>query len=210
MSIASTERQLGRRRFKQAETVSLSKNSRRHWVNVFLAPSFYAIGSCDTLYNLKHQEHTLDGRKWLTVSVELSVCIRERPVFGGPSSKALVDYQRDPLSLKKIYLPPSFRTRALRPRPCPSNYRPPKLLCDDPGAPTGILFGAKLWKHRPARERDAVASHRPGQACSRGPLYSIYSTAAINLSQCLRGRGLRRPFFWCDRDHDLKDLDAFV
>lgn len=135
-------------------------------------------------------------------------------------SKLFLDYQRDPLSLKKYYssIVSSHTEVAERIPEVLANYKTDrKQLCD---ALTRIYArfgaGAKTLENIDLlRDKETVAVVTGQQTgLFTGPLYSIYKAlSAIKMSECLAGRGIKSvPVFWmATEDHDLEEVsNAFV
>ena len=135
-------------------------------------------------------------------------------------SKLFIEYQQDPLSLKKYYpsVVASHTEAAARVPEVLSNYTTDRTrLCDTLALMNGGFgAGTRTLEHIDLlREADAVAVVT-GQQTSlfTGPLYSIYKAlSAIKMSECLRGRGIKAvPVFWmATEDHDVEEVsNAFV
>jgi bacillithiol synthase len=130
-------------------------------------------------------------------------------------SKLFIDYQQNPLALKKFY--PSVReSHTALSQHVPqilANYKTDrKRLCDaleeinknfDAGRET--LENIKLL-----RETDCVTIVTGQQAgLFSGAIYTIYKAlSAVKLAECLRGRGIKAvPVFWiAEEDHDFDEV----
>lgn len=135
-------------------------------------------------------------------------------------SKIFVEYQKDPLGLRKYY-PTAVVSHTEISRHIPAvleNYKTDRsALCDALeemnaacGAGEKTLENIKLL-----RESDCVAVVSGQQAgLFTGPLYTIYKAlSAVKLTECLRGRGIKAvPVFWiATEDHDFAEVsNAFV
>ena len=130
-------------------------------------------------------------------------------------SKLFIEYQNDPLTLKKYY-PLAVENHAQIAQRIPevlANYKADRqLLCDvleeanrANGAGEETLKNLKLL-----READCVAVVSGQQAgLFTGPLYTIYKAlSAVKMAQCLRGRGYKAvPVFWiATEDHDFEEV----
>ena len=135
-------------------------------------------------------------------------------------SKLFIDYQQNPLSLKKYY--PSIVSAHTEvaeriPEVLASYTTDRNVLCE---ALTQInkQFGADtktLENIIILREDDAVAVVTGQQTgLFTGPLYSIYKAlTVVKMTECLRGRGINAvPVFWmATEDHDVEEVsNAFV
>ncbi len=130
-------------------------------------------------------------------------------------SKLFVEYQNDPLSLKRYY--PSVVTShteiANRIPEVLENYKADRnALCDALLEINQNLNGSeKTFSHIALlRQPDTVAVVTGQQAgLFSGPLYTIYKAlSAIKAAECLRGRGFNAvPVFWvATEDHDFEEV----
>lgn len=142
--------------------------------------------------------------------------IESLPFSSIPSqSKLFLEYQKDPVSLKRYYpsavaSPSQIADRA---EEVLSNYKVDRnLLCDalerintHYEAPAETLANIGLL-----RESDAVAVLTGQQTgLFTGPLYSIYKAlSAIRMAERLRDEGVKAvPVFWmATEDHDFKEI----
>lgn len=130
-------------------------------------------------------------------------------------SKLFVQYQNDPLSLRKYY-PETVESHTQISAYIPKvleNYKVDRNeLCDALedinrrcDATEKTLENIKLL-----REEDCVAVVSGQQAgLFSGPLYTIYKAlSAVKLTECLRGRGFKAvPVFWiATEDHDFEEV----
>lgn len=130
-------------------------------------------------------------------------------------SKLFVEYQRDPLALKRFY-PSAVESHtqiAARIPEVLANHRADRnVLCDaleemnrKTGASDKTLENIELL-----RRNDTVAVVTGQQAgLFTGPLYTIYKAlSAVRLTECLRGRGFSAvPVFWiATEDHDFEEV----
>jgi len=130
-------------------------------------------------------------------------------------SKLFIEYQNNPLALKKYY-PSTVASHAQISRRIPEvlqNYKTDRsALCDileeankANGASEETLKNLNLL-----REDDCVAVVTGQQAgLFTGPLYTIYKAlSAVKLTECLRGRGYKAvPVFWiATEDHDFEEV----
>lgn len=130
-------------------------------------------------------------------------------------SGIFIEYQQNPLSLKKYY-PEAAESHTQISQRIPgvlSRYKTDRnLLCDaleeinkNFNAGEKTLENIKLL-----RETDAVAVVSGQQAgLFSGPLYTIYKAlSAVKLTECLRGRGFKTvPVFWiAEEDHDFDEI----
>lgn len=130
-------------------------------------------------------------------------------------SKLFVEYQKNPLALKKYY-PQAVESHTQISRQIPEvlkNYKADRgALCDileeanrANGASEETLKNLNLL-----REDDCVAVVTGQQAgLFTGPLYTIYKAlSAVRLTECLRGRGYKAvPVFWiATEDHDFEEV----
>ncbi len=130
-------------------------------------------------------------------------------------SKLFIEYQNNPLSLKKYYpsAAESHTQIAARIPEVLANHKADRnLLCDaleamnkKCGASEKTLENIKLL-----RESDTVAVVTGQQAgLFSGPLYTIYKAlSAVKMTECLRGRGFKAvPVFWvATEDHDFEEV----
>jgi bacillithiol biosynthesis cysteine-adding enzyme BshC len=130
-------------------------------------------------------------------------------------SKLFLQYQKNPLDLKKYY-PSAVASHV------DVTNRIPEVLSaydSDRGALCDILtnqnrkFGAgtKTFENIELLRRDDTVAILTGQQAGlfTGPLYTIYKAiSAIKLAQCLRERGLNAvPVFWAaTEDHDFDEI----
>ena len=132
-------------------------------------------------------------------------------------SKLFIEYQNNPLSLKKYY-PLAVESHTQISQRIPevlANYKTDRnLLCDvleeankANGASEETLKNLKLL-----RDTDCVAVVSGQQAgLFTGPLYTIYKAlSAVKLTECLRGRGFKAvPVFWiATEDHDFEEVSV--
>lgn len=130
-------------------------------------------------------------------------------------SKLFLDYQRNPLELKKYY-PLAVESHTQISQRIPevlANYKADRqTLCDvleeankNNGATEETLENIKLL-----RDEDCVAVVSGQQAgLFTGPLYTIYKAlSAVKMTECLRGRGFKVvPIFWiATEDHDFEEV----
>ncbi|HXG85868.1 MAG TPA: bacillithiol biosynthesis cysteine-adding enzyme BshC [Pyrinomonadaceae bacterium] len=130
-------------------------------------------------------------------------------------SKLFIEYQTNPLSLKKYY-PSVIASHAGISQRIPEvleNYKVDRdALCDileeanrANGAGEETLRNLRLL-----RDKDCVAVVSGQQAgLFTGPLYTIYKAlSAVRLTECLRGRGFKAvPVFWiATEDHDFEEV----
>lgn len=130
-------------------------------------------------------------------------------------TKLFVEYQRDPLALKRFYPSAvgSHTQIAARIPEVLANHRADRsVLCDaleemnrKSGASDKTLENIELL-----RQSDTVAVVTGQQAgLFTGPLYTIYKAlSAVRLTECLRGRGYNAvPVFWiATEDHDFAEV----
>jgi len=130
-------------------------------------------------------------------------------------SKLFIQYQNDPLSLKKYYpniVESHTQISARIPEVLANHKADRNLLCDALlemntacGAGEKTLENIKLL-----RQNDAVAVVTGQQAgLFSGPLYTIYKAmSAVKMTECLRGRGFNAvPVFWiATEDHDFEEV----
>lgn len=130
-------------------------------------------------------------------------------------SKLFIEYQANPLALKKYY-PSTVASHTQISQRIPevlSNYKVDRdALCDileesnrANGAGAETLNNLQLL-----RDKDCVAVVSGQQAgLFTGPLYTIYKAlSAVKLTECLRGRGFKAvPVFWiATEDHDFEEV----
>ncbi len=130
-------------------------------------------------------------------------------------SKLFIEYQNNPLSLKKYY-PLAVESHTQISQRIPeilSNYKADRhLLCDvleemnkSCNASEKTLANIKLL-----RDEDCVAVVSGQQAgLFTGPLYTIYKAlSAVKMTECLTARGFKAvPVFWiATEDHDFKEV----
>ena len=130
-------------------------------------------------------------------------------------SKLFIDYQTNPLALKKYY-PLAVESHAQISQRIPevlANYKADRqMLCDvleemnrSCRASEKTLENIKLL-----RDEDCVAVVTGQQAgLFTGPLYTIYKAlSAVKMTECLIGRGYKAvPVFWiATEDHDFEEV----
>lgn len=130
-------------------------------------------------------------------------------------SKLFLDYQNNPLELKKYY-PLAVESHTQISKRIPEvlkNYEADRqMLCDvleeankNNGATEKTLENIQML-----REDDCVAVVSGQQAgLFTGPLYTIYKAlSAVKMTECLRGRGFKVvPIFWiATEDHDFEEV----
>ena len=130
-------------------------------------------------------------------------------------SKLFIDYQNNPLELRKYY-PLAVESHTQISQRIPeilANYKADRqMLCDvleeankHNGAGEKTLENIKLL-----RDEDCVAVVSGQQAgLFTGPLYTIYKAlSAVKMTECLRGRGFKAvPVFWiATEDHDFEEV----
>jgi bacillithiol synthase len=130
-------------------------------------------------------------------------------------SRLFVQYQTDPLSLKKYYpnAVDSHTSVAARIPEVLKNHKADRnLLCDaltEMNNACGAA-GKTLENIEMLRDPDCVAVVSGQQAgLFSGPLYTIYKAlSAIKMTECLRGRGFKAvPVFWiATEDHDFAEV----
>ncbi|MDQ6787079.1 MAG: bacillithiol biosynthesis cysteine-adding enzyme BshC [Acidobacteriota bacterium] len=130
-------------------------------------------------------------------------------------SKLFVEYQTNPLALKKYY-PSSVASHTQISQRIPevlANYKTDRnALCDvleEANRANGA--GVETFKNLELlRETDCVAVVSGQQAgLFTGPLYTIYKAlSAVKLTECLRERGFKAvPVFWiATEDHDFEEV----
>lgn len=130
-------------------------------------------------------------------------------------SRLFVEYQLDPLALKRYYpfaVASHTQIAARIPEVLANHHADRELLCDaleemnrKSGASDKTLENIKLL-----RESNTVAVVTGQQAgLFTGPLYTIYKAlSAVRLTECLRGRGFNAvPVFWiATEDHDFEEV----
>ncbi len=130
-------------------------------------------------------------------------------------SKLFIEYQQNPLALKKYY--PSVveshtQISARIPEVLTNHKADRNLLCDAlEDINTSCGAGAKTLENiKLLRENDCVAVVTGQQAgLFSGPLYTIYKAlSAVKMTECLRGRGFNAvPVFWiATEDHDFEEV----
>ncbi|MBX7169673.1 MAG: bacillithiol biosynthesis cysteine-adding enzyme BshC [Pyrinomonadaceae bacterium] len=135
-------------------------------------------------------------------------------------SRLFVQYQQDPLSLRKFY-PNAIESHTQISKRIPEvleNYKIDRnTLCDVLLDMNGGCSGSEktLENIKLLRQPDTVAVVSGQQAgLFTGPLYTIYKAlSAVKLTECLRGRGFNAvPVFWiATEDHDFLEVsNAFV
>jgi bacillithiol biosynthesis cysteine-adding enzyme BshC len=164
--------------------------------------------------------------------MEKSIVVQEMPDFCGSQespfaienltfsdvpgqSGIFVEYQQNPLSLKKYY-PEVVESHTQISQRIPdvlANYKTDRnLLCDAlEEANKKIDAGKKTLENiKLLREPETVAVVTGQQAgLFSGPLYTIYKAlSTVKLTECLRGRGVRAvPVFWiAEEDHDFDEI----
>ena len=130
-------------------------------------------------------------------------------------SKLFVQYQKDPLSLKKYY-PSAVQSHTEIANRIPEvleNYKADRGLLCDALLETNQKFGSsdKTFANIDLlRQADTVAVVTGQQAgLFSGPLYTIYKAlSAIKAAECLSGRGFKAvPVFWvATEDHDFEEV----
>jgi bacillithiol synthase len=135
-------------------------------------------------------------------------------------SKLFIEYQQNPLSLKKYYpsVVSSHTEVAAHIPKVLANYQTDReALCDAlDRINTGFGAGSETLENiKLLRDAETVAVLTGQQTgLFTGPLYSIYKAlSAIKMSECLRGRGIKAvSVFWmATEDHDLEEVsNAFV
>ena len=130
-------------------------------------------------------------------------------------SRLFIEYQQDPLSLKRFY-PSAVQSHtdiADRIPEVLENYKADRGVLCDALEETNRKFGAtaKTFEHiEMLRDADCVAVVTGQQAgLFSGPLYTIYKAmSAIKAAECLRGRGFKAvPIFWAaTEDHDFEEV----
>ncbi|MCU1290868.1 MAG: putative cysteine ligase BshC [Acidobacteria bacterium] len=130
-------------------------------------------------------------------------------------SKLFIDYQQNPLSLKRYYpsVVESHTQISGRIPEVLANYKADRNLLCDALEEMNVKCGASdktLQNIALLRESDTVAVVTGQQAgLFTGPLYTIYKAlSAVKLTECLRGRGYKAvPVFWiATEDHDFEEV----
>lgn len=130
-------------------------------------------------------------------------------------SKLFVQYQKDPLSLKKYYpsVVQSHTEIANRIPEVLENYKADREMLCNALLETNQKFGAPektLANIELLRKSDTVAVVTGQQAgLFSGPLYTVYKAlSAIKAAECLSGRGFHAvPMFWvATEDHDFEEV----
>ena len=135
-------------------------------------------------------------------------------------SKLFVEYQQNPLALKRYY-PSAVESHTQISSRIPevlANHKADRNLLCDALEEMNVKCGASektLENIRLLRESDTVAVVTGQQAgLFSGPLYTIYKAlSAVKLTECLRKRGFKAvPVFWiATEDHDFEEVSkAFV
>lgn len=143
------------------------------------------------------------------------------PFSSVPSqSRLFIQYQDDPLSLKRYYSSAVGSPADLAERVAEvlSNYTTERDALCDALARINAGYGPTpetLANIELLREPDTVAILTGQQAgLFTGPLYSVYKAlSAIKMAECLRGRGIKAvPVFWiATEDHDIAEVsNSFV
>lgn len=150
-----------------------------------------------------------------------SLEIRSIPFSEIPGqSRLFVEYQKDPLSLRRFY-PSAVASHTQIAERIPTvleNYRTDRDKLCSALLETNKKFGAgeaTLANIEMLREPDAVAVVSGQQAgLFSGPLYTVYKAlSAVRMAECLKGRGYKAvPVFWvATEDHDFEEVsNAFV
>ena len=130
-------------------------------------------------------------------------------------SKLFIDYQENPLQLKKYY-PLAVESHTQISQRIPevlANYHADRDLLCDVLEESNKLAGAgekTLANIRLLRDKDCVAVLSGQQAgLFTGPLYTIYKAlSAVKMTECLTGRGYKAvPVFWiATEDHDFAEV----
>ncbi len=130
-------------------------------------------------------------------------------------SRLFIDYQRDPLSLKKYY-PQAVANQSEIAAVVPgvlANHKADRNILADALAEINIKFGAghkTLRNIESLRSSDTVAVVTGQQAgLFSGPLYTIYKAiSAIRQAEKLREQGISAvPVFWvATEDHDFEEV----
>ncbi|MBC7898476.1 MAG: bacillithiol biosynthesis cysteine-adding enzyme BshC [Saprospiraceae bacterium] len=135
-------------------------------------------------------------------------------------SKLFVQYQKDPLSLKKYY-PSAVASHTEIVQRIPEvleNHKADRNILCDALLVTNQKFGAsaKTFEHIEMLRRTETVAVVTGQQSGlfTGPLYTVYKAlSAIKAAECLRGRGFSAvPVFWsATEDNDFAEVsNAFV
>jgi bacillithiol biosynthesis cysteine-adding enzyme BshC len=130
-------------------------------------------------------------------------------------SKLFVDYQKNPLQLKKYY-PSTVESHTQISQRIPevlANYKTDRNLLCEVLADANRANGAseETFKNlNLLRDANCVAVVSGQQAgLFTGPLYTIYKAlSAVKLTECLRARGFKAvPVFWiATEDHDFEEV----
>jgi len=130
-------------------------------------------------------------------------------------SKLFVEYQQNPLALKRYY-PSAVESHTQISARIPevlANHKADRQLLCDALKEMNIKCGASdetLKNIDLLRESDCVAVVTGQQSgLFSGPLYTIYKAlSAVKLTECLRGRGFKVvPVFWiATEDHDFEEV----
>ena len=135
-------------------------------------------------------------------------------------SKLFLDYQTDPLALKKYY--PSAVAEhtdvAKRAREVLDTYTTDRNILCDALAEQNRRFNARerTFENIELLRKGGTVAVLTGQQAGilTGPLYTIYKAlSAIKMSECLRNRGVDAvPIFWAaTEDHDFEEIaSAFM
>lgn len=130
-------------------------------------------------------------------------------------SKLFVQYQKDPLSLKKYYpsVVKSHTEIANRIPEVLENYKADRDLLCDALLETNQKFGSseKTFANIALLRRSDTVAVVTGQQAGlfSGPLYTVYKAlSAIKAAECLSGRGYNAvPVFWvATEDHDFEEV----
>lgn len=130
-------------------------------------------------------------------------------------SRIFVEYQQNPLSLKKYYpeIVESHTQIAARIPEVLANHKADRNLLCDALEEMNVACGAgdkTLENIKQLRDADCVAIVSGQQAgLFSGPLYTIYKAlSAVKMTECLRGRGFKAvPVFWiATEDHDFEEV----
>lgn len=130
-------------------------------------------------------------------------------------SKLFLQYQKDPLELKKYY-PSAVASHvdiADRTPEVLAAYKTDRTtLCDILGEQNRkFSSGTKTFENIELLRRDDTVAVLTGQQAGlfTGPLYTVYKAlSAIKMAQCLRERGINAvPVFWAaTEDHDFEEI----
>ncbi len=130
-------------------------------------------------------------------------------------SKLFVQYQKDPLSLKKYYpsVVHSHTEIANRIPEVLENYKADRSLLCDALLETNQKFGAseKTFANIDLLRKSDTVTVVTGQQAGlfTGPLYTLYKAlSAVKAAECLSGRGFNAvPVFWvATEDHDFEEV----